>query len=251
MNFTNLFKRRCLFCKKKEKLTNEHIIPLWLLTELDLVEKEMIGIHSSWFGLVKSQRKHKFSHLLNGLICEKCNTGWMSDLENAVRPILTPIMNSIDTNHAYQMLINNHELIAKWVFKTAMVLNYGTNYRKLIPSNHFYSLYKSEIPKGIYINLGIANKIQDNIWQQTQTLMVIGETQRINKRMHYKITFQFKHLLLRICYFPFDDFTLNHEVETSISLWPQFGIYNELKSYENLDDFAIKCIFVQISGSKA
>ena len=52
-------------------------------------------------------------------------------------------------------LNDNHEVVAKWVFKNVIMLNSASNYRQLVPASHYLSLYNGEIPKGVTIDLSL------------------------------------------------------------------------------------------------
>ncbi len=51
-------------------------------------------------------------------VCEPCNTGWMSDLEEQVKPVLTPLINGASTTVA----AGHRRLLALWATKTAIAL---------------------------------------------------------------------------------------------------------------------------------
>lgn len=51
-------------------------------------------------------------------ICKHCNTGWMSDLEERVKPVLVPLINGTSTVIAAQ----DRRLLAQWATKTAIAL---------------------------------------------------------------------------------------------------------------------------------
>jgi hypothetical protein len=49
--------------------------------------------HASPIGMPISNRQHPFSKLVNGLVCEECNNGWMSRLESDCQKHIINIMN--------------------------------------------------------------------------------------------------------------------------------------------------------------
>jgi len=239
--------KRCLFCKSIKKLSREHIIPEWLLKELELTEEDVFMEHYSIFGIPKSQRTHSFKSLVNAMVCEKCNNGWMSDLEASVKDLIIKWINLNIEKKDILSLAKDHELIARWALKTAILLNYPTNYRNIIPESHFHKLYKSKIPSGVYINLAICNKPEPIKWRQSQQLLIFGNFSKYASRLKevYKITMQFNHLLLRISYVPFENLTQGYTGETSVALWPEFGKYKELKVYKNIDEFDVGNYFIE------
>ena len=240
--------KKCLFCENTKKLSKEHIIPKWLLGELGLTEKTIIMQHSSVFGAPLSQRTHSFKGLVNAMICENCNNGWMSKLEASVKDLIIKWMDLDLIEEDTPLLSEDHEILAKWVFKTAIVLNYPTNYRNIVPEKHFHELYSSKIPAGVYINLALTDNPETIHWRQSQTICMIGDVSKYVSRLKevYKISLQFNHLLLRVCYVPFENFVQGYAGETSIALWPEFGAYKEFKVYKDIDEFDTGNYFLKI-----
>ena len=240
--------KRCLFCGSAQRLSKEHIIPQWLLSELGLTDQQLRMSHVSAFGWTKSQRTHSFMGLVNAMVCVECNIGWMNKLEISVKDSITKLMRLDDVKSVLGSLAQDYEAIARWSFKTAIVLNYPTNYRNIVPEEHFRSLYQSKIPDGVYINLALTDNRDVIKWRQSQTVLMIGNQELVSRPKDvYKITMQFKHLLLRVCYISLKDFTLGHVNEASIALWPQFGRYEDSRVYANIDEFDVSNHFIQRS----
>jgi hypothetical protein len=147
-----MMERKCLFCGNKD-LSNEHIIAQWLLKELGIYDKFISMSHLSTIGIEASNRKHPFSKLVNGLVCKTCNSGWMSDLENLNKTALTNILNYKDSKQSVDYIINNSFDFSRWAFKNAILFNYATNYRELVPQEHFHILYKAKIPNNVFIHI--------------------------------------------------------------------------------------------------
>jgi hypothetical protein len=238
--------KKCIFCGAVGKLSEEHIIPKWLLKELDLSAKDMArGSHLTLSGIAKSERTHSVMTHTNAAICQDCNNGWMSRLENSAKDLIIGLMN-MDTE-AFGSLPGNSEILAKWTFKTAIVRNYPSNYRNVVSEDHFQYLYRSEIPRGVYINLAFTSNTEKIIQSiQSQTVLIIGLPENYFSRLRevYKITLKFKHLLLRISYIPFEDFTQG--ADSSIALWPRFGRYEDLKLYKDILEFDASNYFIRI-----
>ena len=50
-------------------------------------------------------------------VCVSCNTGWMSALENAVQPILTPLISTVP----HTLTVSSIDILAKWIALKVMV----------------------------------------------------------------------------------------------------------------------------------
>ena len=118
-----MVKTSCGFCETTtRKITNEHIVGEWIGP---LIGAGMPGFrmrntfklddtnHPPWTTLNLDQKVR--------MACDSCNTGWMSDLETTVKPIITPVIrghNGVHLNLRAQLRI------ATWALKTAMVAEF-------------------------------------------------------------------------------------------------------------------------------
>lgn len=106
--------RTCIFCDSPVN-SKEDAWPLWLVRRFGNSEK----------GIVEGQRGQQAPHswragrfpLRTGNVCKNCNNGWMSDLENRVKPVIERFF--LDE----KVSIDQHEqsIVAVWICKNAMV----------------------------------------------------------------------------------------------------------------------------------
>jgi hypothetical protein len=93
--------RPCIFCGRAARRSNEHVVPLWLQDWLGIKQSEFVSRENIFEtqGPVfpgeplpsmssKIHRSHAHKSLVYGSVCRSCNNGWMSRLEDAVRPTL-------------------------------------------------------------------------------------------------------------------------------------------------------------------
>lgn len=235
-------KRKCVFCGNTE-LSNEHIFAQWLLKELDIYNKKVSMTHANAIGMPISNRQHPFSKLVNGLVCEKCNNGWMSQLEGDCQNHIINLMNMEDIEKELMFLKDYHELVAKWAFKNIILLNSATNYRKIVPESHYTALFKGIIPKNVFIDLSFCRSNPTIEWRQTQGVMIIKDKSiPINITERYVITFQIKNLLIKVAYYDSKNGVF-YEDEGSVRLFPLFGVYGEPKMFDNIDSFDVHGVF--------
>lgn len=71
-------------------------------------------------------------------VCQKCNTGWMSRLENAVEPIMKRMFDKTDAD---QLSEPELAILARWTAKTAITLSYATPQQKPVPLQASHSLH--------------------------------------------------------------------------------------------------------------
>ncbi|MHB8076919.1 hypothetical protein [Desulfosporosinus fructosivorans] len=233
-------KRACVFCSNTN-LSNEHIFAQWLLKELGILEKDVTMTHASFVGIPFSNRKHPFSKLVNGLVCEKCNNGWMSQLEEECKHHIINLMNLNEFKEELKFLEEHHEKVAKWAFKNVILLNSATNYRQLVPAEHYISLYEGSIPDGVFIDLAFCKKDPTIEWRQTPGGLVIKD-KSLPIRLAasgYTITFQIKNLLMKVVFYDSEVNTF-YESKSVLRLYPQFGVNGESDIiYNDIDQFDI------------
>jgi hypothetical protein len=86
----------CIFCGGLP-LTREHIWADWFRAHLP---RTLPFYHSGRIVLNEDNTRTRNSKKMSGdprskklrIVCNKCNNGWMSDLQNATKPILTPLL---------------------------------------------------------------------------------------------------------------------------------------------------------------
>jgi hypothetical protein len=101
----------CLFCPNKAD-SREHLFPDWLNEVLGYVEPTYL-----FLGKKRGWRSDKpATHKLR-VVCEVCNTGWMSGIERAAQPILTPMI----LGQPRHLTIDEQRTIATWAFSRTVV----------------------------------------------------------------------------------------------------------------------------------
>ena len=205
------------------------------------MDNDVSMTHMTAIGMEVSNRKHAFSKLVNGLVCEKCNNGGMSDLEGQCQFHIINLMNMEKLDEEMNFLKENHETVAKWAFKNVIMLNSATNYRQLVPENHYHSLYQGNIPKGVTIDMAFASTDPTVEWRQSPGSLVIKDKKIPMKydTNKYIITFQIKYLMIKVAFYESDNQTF-YEDEGCIRLYPDFGLYEGDKIvYKNIDEFDV------------
>jgi hypothetical protein len=151
-------KRVCLFCGATP-VSLEHAIPEWVG---DVLPGEGRWVQGHAERLVeKSVRRWTTDgpDLKCKVPCQTCNSGWMSQLEDRAKPVLTPLL------EGSQQRLEAHdlELISYWALKTALMLDrcseaghqnisaaeYAAVYKRkgVLPSTHVW-LGKCQVAKG-------------------------------------------------------------------------------------------------------
>jgi hypothetical protein len=108
--------RQCIFCENKAD-SLEHLWPRWILNLVPKPDAIRIKIGNSPAKIVK-----KTDHEIKA-VCYRCNEGWMSDLENDLKPTLGQMIQDSP------IVLNPKDQtdIAVWAVKVAMVLEASTS----------------------------------------------------------------------------------------------------------------------------
>jgi hypothetical protein len=206
--------RPCVFCETpltRENRSKEHVIPQWLLEFLNVREEKIQPTHVSNKGEILTTRQHTLEKLLAGQICEVCNCGWMSELEQVAIPIIKPLIRGAST--VVELNDTERQILSRWSAKTAFALNSSSNYLKNIPSTHFEHIrIKTDC-----LPLKVSSYGQQHhgdrpfYWIQSGTWILNGNSNNISelatelKNNSYKISFQFGKLMLLIGYIPLEN----------------------------------------------
>jgi hypothetical protein len=127
----------CIFCGLLKLASTEDVIPKWVRYALDLTTG--VTIQTSSGATTKTQ------HLvvtLSDMVCETCNTGWMHDLEEKVRPFLKPLLkykNDADLN------ITQQRDLARWAVMKVFLMEYVRRKRYPLRTHTGYAASEPEL----------------------------------------------------------------------------------------------------------
>jgi hypothetical protein len=109
-------KRHCIFCGNLAD-SREHLLPEWLQ---EVLPSDKPVMHFWEMGGIKRKpwEKKPFREK-SKMVCEGCNTGWMSRLEDMAKPVLAP---AIARTKACLFDLQAQWTAARWATKTVYVL---------------------------------------------------------------------------------------------------------------------------------
>ncbi|WP_143537652.1 hypothetical protein [Rubrivirga marina] len=214
---------KCIFCFETGDRAKEHIWPKWIHEFDDTSDsKVIVGRHfgSPMTGLkLLDERTQSDNSFVFGQVCQSCNNGWMSRLESRAMPLLK---NAADEGvNAAPWSNEQSRIVAGWAFKTILMINAGTNYRKIVTKVHYRNLYNSSNPpRGVLVEVGLSKSIvAGRELAQSQNLMVLGPEETVvqkndrHQKRSYVIGLALKHLLLRATYWPDHTASINPDSE--------------------------------------
>lgn len=197
----------CHFCGVRGERAKEHIWPLWLQEFLGTTEDEVFETHYALTGSPVDHRKQSMNSLVSGGICRRCNNGWMSSMERSAAAVLRPLLQK-PSLAGEPITAKQATDLSLWAFKTAIVRNLGTNYRRVVPPWHYRHLFKHRrLPKHVVVDAAVAPSHVGLSGLQSQTLFGIVrvvDQHRIHnvQRWIYNIVLGIGPLLLRVIHLP-------------------------------------------------
>jgi hypothetical protein len=204
--------RTCIFCgealRGRRERSNEHIFPDWLQQYLGLRNQALYEACYNVDGKRDTThlREHTFHSHVSGLVCSRCNQGWLSELENQTKPLLIPLVEG--TREGY-MTFAECRTIAEWLYKTALTLHSVIlTGDSAIPGEHYASFFrKRSIPEGVFIAIApISVGSEDDLyWIQNEGWIgtaksVAAATLKEYFMRSYKITMRAGRLAWRVMY---------------------------------------------------
>jgi hypothetical protein len=118
--------RLCLFCQKG-RLTREHVWARWLTKQL---KAELFRVVTENPSSPLIMRTTKELDMKARAVCKKCNGGWMSALESAIKGSLAPMISGRGLRSVLSS--DQQTLLATWGAKSAMVLEHAVPRTKKI-----------------------------------------------------------------------------------------------------------------------
>jgi hypothetical protein len=121
--------RRCIFCNTTGS-SQEHVFPDWLRVLFPRSPADTHNSRTTTWGkardgklyampAVKEHQGHSGSKKVK-YVCQGCNNGWMSRLENRTRPILMKLIQGIP----HRISTFDQQILASWVAKTIIVAEF-------------------------------------------------------------------------------------------------------------------------------
>jgi len=223
--------RKCLFCGNgvgHSSKSREHVLPVWLLESLGGKNSDIFqGTHMTFPGLVRSHRRQGARTIVQGQVCRACNGGWLSQMENRVKPLI------VSMNRDSKVALRSEELrlLGIWAYKTASLINITSNYRQLFTGRSFRSFYIERAPTQSYmVELGLALNASgtEMRWRQSniQFLLVndeqdvFGSLEQIRNHSCV-ITLQVGRVLFQVVGLPSPAWvSIPSEKPLSVELWP-------------------------------
>lgn len=165
-----------MFCGGPGPRTEEHSIPSWV--EDCLPGDGGTFTHERSAGGTWTTAELSFTV---ARVCEPCNTGWMSRLEDRAKPLLCDVIEGAhERRNPRKWNQREQRIVATWMFKTAITCDISTGGGSRIPAEHARFLFKKHHPPG-----------RARIWTCAHAVEVLGDNEqaRFGNVWPYHLTF--------------------------------------------------------------
>lgn len=241
-------RKHCVFCGSHEKMTREHVVPEWLEGVIDRPEG-FILTHFGSHHPTRSRRTGKLD-VVARQVCEPCNVTWMSALESACSPLLTPMIRGQSRNLSEQ----DQRLIASWSYKTALMFSF-TAAGGALPAGHYQRFFaEREPPPTTAVRLGAyVGSDRWVMWVFRQGLVRGKPNPGVLEQRPdgYCTTFIFGHLVVQVLdhFFPqnrsSEDLAVTRAIFTEV--WPASGSVQSWPPTYIMDDGLAQAVAKVIS----
>jgi hypothetical protein len=133
--------RSCIFCGAPAD-SREHILSDWLR---DVLPSDETVVYFREIGREgdRIEWERKPFREKTRFVCTSCNGGWMSRLESASKPILTP---AVTRQGPFRLASASQAIAATWAIKTVLVFQGTQAPEPMAPPDHFAHLREFERP---------------------------------------------------------------------------------------------------------
>lgn len=214
----------------------EHVFARWLLRELGAQKHPFsVSWNDAYERDVLDQRTMVLDAFVAGRVCGRCNNGWMSRLEDAVRDDLVALARgSRDLGALDDRAL---EVLAKWAVKTAYAAQSVALGPKLVPADHRRALCAGDlgavrvVGRLSTVHLGLTTYGMQR-WQIAYPGAARAEVVDAVARS-YKVVLTVGRLVLAVCYWPEPAWPMAISRRSHVAIWPLHGVW---RTYEHAID---------------
>lgn len=147
----------CIFCLEERKLSKEHLWSDWMGVHLKDFSKKEQNVSEYWRGagkgklqlITKNSREGAVFTKKFRVVCQKCNNGWMSHLDDRVKSFLEKILIGKDVTLSQK----NIKILCNWIVMKVMVSEHNKEDFVTLSQDREKFKNKSLIPFGYRVYL--------------------------------------------------------------------------------------------------
>lgn len=182
----------------------EHIIPRWMIDRMGAREYPVVvGFRKE--DSLKSRPAHRLNTYTTKSVCEKCNSGWMSELEGWFQRnlglLVEPVWPKLATEILRTALSENTQL-AKWALKTAIMMDTNTMMKNIVDERAAHDVRAGKLPDALVVEIahvaesGVGGILSQGFWVRNGSRP--PEWQEHKEKQAFKAIIQLNHLAIRV-----------------------------------------------------
>ncbi len=217
--------RLCTFCEESlsGSRSREHIFPKWLLQTRNIVND---GFQITWASDVDDklfgQRNLSLGSFVAGRVCRRCNNGWMSQLEQQIKELLSALMEA--ERQVAELSGFERESLARWATKTAFAYRSADLAPHLVDPRHAHDLAANRMPPVRVVARQASVELGLGCYATQRWMIDYPSPQRhvvetLTGHSH-KTVLVLGHLLIAVCYWPEPTWPLVVSRRSHTPLWP-------------------------------
>jgi hypothetical protein len=218
----------CIFCSKAGG-SKEHIVGKWLLNDLGLNSTKTrlgFGNQIKTGEMDEIDEPRPLGSFVTDAVCAACNSGWMSQLESEVKPLLSPLLVSpwpTNDRELLAALFLKCHVITRWLLKTACT--FGEKMSVEVPDYIRTELYHGQLHPEIMADISCNEQCGLYVgMSRTWVCFSAGKLSPMKVPNHsFRFVWQLRHLAMRVSYFPNCEKTMT-KPRYPVRLYPRFGI---------------------------
>lgn len=152
---------KCIFCGG-ERMSKQHVLPNWLgeyfpkkqndvkVQRLVYIEKQQESMKVQ--PVIRKKQGHLGTLKIRN-VCQNCNNGWMSKLEESVKPIVENLIKG----QVVGLSKKDQDALTRWVILVNIMIEYTDEKTMAIPSEDRKILMEGGIPNGWVVWIGYCN----------------------------------------------------------------------------------------------
>ena len=222
--------RRCVFCDNG-KLTREHIWPQWAAPIFGGHRDPHYYDFATYLDRDTGVRTETKNYWRQGgahnkrlpVVCGSCNSGWMSEIEVAVRPILEPMA----LGKARVLSAPDQQTLVEWIVMKLMVAEHNIVPVEVTPRAAREAFKERQaIPPGLQIDLWCCGEDPWRTRWDRYAMNVALEAEEFEQGHNTQdVTFGFGEVLVNALYCPVEgvQFSPDASGDHVLQLWPSTG----------------------------
>lgn len=199
----------CVFCgDSSQRLTDEHVMADWIGKDFGQIPTGISQITNAK-GELTQWPSAPFSDVVKIVCQDRCNGGWMSDLEAAVKPILGPMMTR---GWVTTLSAPTQQTLAFWAVKTALVIEHLHPRHRVVGDSEYGGLFAAQQPLPTHVVwIGRRNSPGDNLVsslkESLNRIQVPADNHKMTQAIRqatdngarmYRFTFSIGHVVFQV-----------------------------------------------------